>query len=251
MVQKKRLYQILRQSGLVDVKAECLNILNAGRVTVNGRVMKNPEFQVNPKKEVVRLDGKIVELTSHKYYFMFNKPVNVLSHRMGTHGKTHMMELIDLPQEVKNKINPVGRLDLDSRGLIILTNDGDFASRLLRPHQKIEKEYEVTVKGELPDEIIKKVEAGIEITIKGDPRKHEPSRIKYHTKPCEIKVVERSEIATKFRIILREGKKRQIRHMMGKVDFRVTDLNRIRIGKLELGDLPEGQLKAIKKEDVI
>ena len=157
--------------------------------------------------------------------------------------------MIDLPIDIKNTINPVGRLDYASRGLIILTNDGEFANSILQPKTKLEKEYKVFVNGELDDQTIKKLEKGITITISGDKRRNIGSS-EYKTKPCKIVVSKRNNQSTQFNIIITEGKKRQIRNMMKTLGFRVLDLQRIRIGNLKLGKLKEGEYRDFKKDDV-
>lgn len=250
MVQKKRLYQYLRQSGLINTKADAVKLLNAGRVTIDDKPVKNPDFQVNPKKKTIKVDNKPIKLEAEKLYIMLNKPPKFLSHRKREHGKKHLLELIDLPKEIKNTINPVGRLDFESRGLIILTNDGDFANKILQPKTKLDKEYEVLVKGCLDDDLKQKLEDGIHITIEGDKRKKQERYIKHKTKPCKIKLKKRNNQTTLFQITITEGKKRQIREMAKAVKLKVLDLKRIRIGNLKLNRLPEGQWKEFKRDDV-
>ncbi|MFQ5620981.1 MAG: pseudouridine synthase [Candidatus Nanoarchaeia archaeon] len=251
MVKKKRLYQVLRQTGLINTKQDCLKLLNSGRVTIDGRITKNADFQFNPKKKILAIDGKPIELKDEKYYFMLNKPPKYLSHRKRSHGKKSLLELFDLPENVKNVINPVGRLDYESRGLILLTNDGDFAHKILRPQSHLGKEYEVLINGELTDELKNKLEEGIEIEIGGDTRKGQEKIRKIKTKPCQIKIIERNNQTTLFKITLTEGKRRQIREMITTINLKVLDLKRIRIGKLKLENLKEGEYKEFTKDDIL
>jgi len=181
---------------------------------------------------------------------MLNKPRQYLCHRTRSFGKKSILELFDLPKAVKNQINPVGRLDYESEGLIILTNDGDFANRILQPKTKLEKEYEVLVKGELDERTKERLEQGIEIEVGGDERKGQPKTMTHKTLPAMIRIIDRSTQVTRFSIIIQEGKKRQIREMMKAVKLKVLSLKRIRIGNLTLGDLKEGAYKTFMKDSV-
>lgn len=191
----------------------------AGRIRVNGRLVTEPGSRVDPEKDSVEVDGRIVSLNQKPVYIALNKPAGYVSSCKQRKDKT-ILDLIDVP----HRIYPVGRLDKDSTGLMILTNDGRIHHRLLHPSFDHEKEYEVTVASPITDEAINKMERGV--TLKGKK-----------TRPAEI-----TRISPKrFRIVLKEGRNRQVRRMAGKVGATVTRLKRTRFAGVTLAGLGEGE----------
>ncbi len=242
MVHKPTLYQVLRRAGLIHTKKDALALVKSGRVTVNGRVVPRLDFQLNPKKEEILFDGMQLQLKVPQCYFMLNKPAGYLTSTKEIDGKKSVMGLFHENPERINSLYPVGRLDYNTSGLLIITNDGKFSKYLTQPKHNVEKEYEVEIDGLLKSTDVQRIQQGFLITIN-----HKP----YWTLPAKVTSQKYEKDRTFFTLVLREGKKRQIREMVAALGHKVTSLKRIRIGKLWLGNLPEGEYRAIKKEDVI
>lgn len=222
-----RLHKFLAHAGVASRrKAEVL--IKRGKVTVNDLPVGSEGTMVNPERDIVKVAGKKVSLTSNYTYIALHKPAGYISSTSSIDGKT-VLKLI----KSKTRLYPVGRLDKYSSGLLILTNDGDFANKLTHPRYESEKEYFITLDQELKPEDIKKLEKGMMVAGK---------------KVRGIKVL--SSQNKSARVILKEGVNRQIRRMFGKLGYTVTRLKRVRIGKLELGELKEGQWRKIDKKDV-
>lgn len=241
MVHKPRIYQLLRRAGLIDTRNDALVLLKSGKVLVNDKPVFNPDFQVNPKKEKITINDKPLTLEIQKKYFILNKPAGYLTSKKRSHGKRSVMELIHEPPLLKNTLFPVGRLDVNSTGLLIITNDGELAHHILRPTHHIEKEYLVLIKGRITGSDAKKLESGIIIPIDEKP---------YKTLPAKVKIIKTTPQTTELTLTIIEGKKRQVRLMVAALGYTVLSLHRIRIGNLKLGDIPEGTYKEISSEKI-
>jgi 23S rRNA pseudouridine2604 synthase len=210
----------------ISTRREADEIIKSGRVKINGRtavlgdkVMANDEVVVH--KNVLK-DRKFV-------YLAFNKPKEII-----THSPQRGERSIENITKLKEKVFPVGRLDKDSHGLIILTNDGRITDRLLNPDYHHEKEYVVKVDRTISPGFIKQMESGV---VLGDG---------YQTKKCQVEKIDKQT----FSIILTEGKKRPIRRMCEKLERKVIDLKRIRIMNIRLNDLKSGQHRNIEREEL-
>jgi len=209
--------------------------IKSGRVKLNGRTVESYTQPVNPQVDNVTMDGKPVKAeTGHGIYLVFNKPAGIVSSTRDEHAEKTVMDI--LPAKYKDsRVYPVGRLDKDSTGLILLTNDGELTYRLTHPKFEQEKEYLVHIEGRLKPEEKRKLETGIELL----DGKTSPARIR------ELKMEPYN-----YSIIIHEGKKRQIRRMFGVAGHPVLQLKRIRMGKLLLDDLPEGAFRELTKKEV-
>jgi 16S rRNA pseudouridine516 synthase len=208
--------------------------IRAGLVTVNGVVVKNPDFSVDEKKDTVCCQGVPCFYETYVYY-MLHKPAGVVSARSDRQEKT----VIDLLcAEQQDDLFPVGRLDKDTEGLLLITNDGELAHALLSPKRHVEKEYECKLAHPLNDQEIEQLEQGVDI---GE---------KQPTKPARVQVT-----ADGIRLVIMEGKFHQVKRMLQAVDNEVLYLKRIRMGNLVLDEtlpkgsyrrLSEGELEALK-----
>lgn len=208
-------------------KAEAL--IEQGRVTVNGKPIKRQGVTINPNDDRVHLDGNLLEQNQETRYIMLNKPSGYVSTKHDPHAKKTVMDLVPYPN-----LYPVGRLDKDTEGLLLLTNDGDFAYRVTHPKFEHEKEYKVVLHHPLSQEDIQTLEQGI--TLKDGK-----------TAPCAIRSLKNN--TTSYTITIHEGKNRQIRRMFEEIQNHVIYLQRIRIGTLLLGDLKKGDYKQLSTKD--
>lgn len=203
-----------------------------GKVKVNGHIAHIGD-KVNPKKDVVTVRGKRINHIDKMYYIMLNKPRGYVTTVSDELGRKTVMDLID----VDARVYPVGRLDKDSEGLLILTNDGSFANALTHPKHNFAKVYRVTVRGDVDDSVIKKLCDGVVID----------SRMTAH---CDVSVITKEDNRTVLEFILREGRNRQIRKMCEAVNLEVARLKRISIGPVKLGMLKPGKSRMLSENEV-
>jgi len=222
-----RLQKYLADGGVASRRGAEKLILE-GQVTVNGKIIKVLGSQVDPGRDEVRVFGKKVVKEEEKQYIKFYKPRGVVS----SCRKFDEPILADYLQGIKARLFPVGRLDKASEGLMLLTNDGELALKLTHPRYGHEKEYYVEVNGPISDGQLEKIMGGMKIET--GP-----------TLPAEVK----REGKNSFRIILREGKKRQIRKMVAMTGCKVVLLKRLRIGSLQIGGLKPGEWARLSQEE--
>jgi 23S rRNA pseudouridine2605 synthase/23S rRNA pseudouridine2604 synthase len=221
-----RLQKYLSEAGVCS-RRKGEEYIKAGLVRVNSRIVTELGTKVDPEKDCVEFDGKIIALTSEPIYIALNKPkgyVTSCSHP----GEKIVLDLIDIPQ----RIYPIGRLDKDSTGLLILTNDGTLHHRLSHPSFDHEKEYDVTVSRPITDGSLRNIAKGLPM-------------MGTKTRPTEIQRIS----SRRFRIVLKEGRNRQIRRMVRKVGNHVIRLKRIRISKIKLGSLAEGNWRNLTEKE--
>jgi len=212
-----RLQKYLSEAGFCS-RRHGEEIILAGRVSVNGTVVTELGTKIDPSKDIVEIGGKRIEAKNDLIYIALNKPKDYLTTCSRERGKI-VLDLVD----VKERIYPVGRLDKDSKGLLLLTNDGQLHNILSHPSFDHEKEYEVVTTRLVTDEALDKMASGIHLLGK-------------RTRTALVKRIS----PVQFRIVLKEGRNRQIRRMVEKVGNRVKELKRIRISNVKLGGLKEG-----------
>jgi len=224
-----RLNKFLAEHGIAS-RREADVLIESGKVKVNGKTVTELGVKVETSKDKVRFDGKEVGQREKLVYIALNKPFGYVC----SSKKTELDPKIALDLiKVKERIYSVGRLDKETTGLILFTNDGDLANRLTHPSFEGEKEYEATFYEPIRDSSVRRLEKGV--PLKGEP-----------TLPMKIKRL----TASKVRIILWEGRNRQIRRLCQKVGNPVKALKRVRIKKLELGSLKEGEWRFLTPEEV-
>ena len=230
-----RLEKYIATSGIASRRSVKKRI-QAGAVTVNGEPVLVPGHPINVETDSVEFEGKQVEPLAEHIYLMLNKPAGCLTTRSDERGRPTVMELV---ADLRDTIYPVGRLDLETEGLLLFTNDGDFAYRLLHPSHEVEKTYLVWVKGVPRDDAIQRLRQGVTISSGA-------------TAPAKIKRVKVSKdsASAKFEVVIHEGKKRQVRLMFKAVGHPVIRLKRVRIGNLRLGNLPSGQYRFLSPEEI-
>lgn len=207
-------------------RREADKLIKDGKVKVNGEIITNPAIQVEEKDEII---CDIENYKSEKIYIKLNKPVGYVVSNNKKEGKL----IRELLNEKLKKLYPVGRLDKDSKGLILFTNDGIFSKKIIGENSECEKEYYVELNDNILDGALKKLEFGISL----DGKKLKPAIVKRVSK-------------NSFNIILKEGRNRQIRRMCENVGFEVILLKRIRIAKIYLNELKEGDFEYLTKEEI-
>ncbi len=209
-------------------------LIKNGEIIVNGKVCQDLSTQIN-ENDYVKYGGKILKNTTSNIYIALNKPKNYIVSRIDEFGRKTIYEL--LPEKLQD-LKYIGRLDYDSEGLLILTSDGDFANELTHPKYKLAKTYEVFVKGFIDRNKISQLQNGIIIERK-------------KTLPAIVKIIKQNKNTALLHITIYEGRKRQIRLMMQAIECEVMSLVRIKIGKLDLGDIKIGKYKTIQKIDIL
>ena len=231
----ERLQKFLASCGVAS-RRKCEEIIEAGRVKVNG-VTGRLGDKVDDEKDKVELDGKIIEKIQEKYYLMLNKPRGIVATAKDEKGRENVVDLIKMDLDVR--VFPVGRLDIDTEGLLLLTNDGEFANRITHPSNNITKTYLARVKGGF-------VEKNALFTLRKGVKLEDGI-----TKPAKVEIKEfYPDKTTLLEITISEGKNRQVRRMCEAVGHPVCDLMRIAVGDIKLGNLPYGKWRYLKKEEI-
>ena len=228
---KERVQKILASRGVASRRA-VEEMIAAGRVTCNGKVCILGDT-ADAEIDTILLDGKAIPEAAKHVYLMLHKPKGYVTTMSDEKGRKDVSALIkDCPE----RVFPVGRLDMDSEGLLLFTNDGAFANKLMHPSHEVEKTYSVQVVGYSPDALTR---LGRPIILDG-----------YRIKPPEIQTVEASGDLAHLLITIHEGRNRQVRRMCAAADMKVRRLVRVREGSLKLGDLPKGKWRYLTDEEV-
>ena len=209
-------------------------LIISGQVLVNG-VPAVAGQQVTPGVDRVTIGGRPIEPTSESTYLMMNKAIGVLTSIGDDRGRQTVAD--HLPSGAA-RVFPVGRLDLNSRGLVLLTDDGELAGRLMHPRYHVEKEYRVVIQGRPGDDALRRLSQGM--VIRGE-----------QFQPAEVRVRETTPEESQVTMVLREGRKREVRRLWQMLGHPVLDLQRVRIDGLQLGDLEEGTVRALRVDEVL
>ncbi|HEY81144.1 MAG TPA: rRNA pseudouridine synthase [Anaerolineae bacterium] len=239
-----RLNKFLAHAGVASRRAAD-ELIATGRVRVNGRVVRAMGVQIDPERDQITVDGKPVHLNRAAFiYLLLNKPAGVITSRKDPEGRRTLYDLI--PRRYHH-LHPVGRLDFQSEGLVLLTDDGDLTQRLTHPSHRHEKEYWVQVAGQVPDVTLHKLRKGVPLE-DGLAR----ARVRYLGKiPPEQRFwIQPDSKHTWMVFILHEGRNRQIRRMCQAVGLRVRRLVRVRIDSIHIGDLKPGQWRLATKRQL-
>jgi len=226
-----RINKYLASTGLAS-RRKSEEYVKQGRVAVNGKVVTSLAFDVS-EKDLVSLDGNALNAKEYKY-IMLHKPKGYITSTADDKGRKTIMDLI--PAEYK-MTKPVGRLDYDTEGLLLLTNDGDLAQKLTNPNSEVEKTYQVKIEGKITESQLAVMRAGV--VIDG-----------IRLKKCKVQIVEQGEKFTKLQVKITEGKNRQIRKMFDAVGINVSFLKRIAIADLKLGGLTRGKTRELKAHEI-
>jgi len=215
-------------------RRKCEDIIRSGNVTVNGRTVSELGQKIDPEKDKISVYGKPLRPVTDKIYILLNKPKGVISSVRDQFGRKTVIDQIGWSG---SRIFPVGRLDYDTEGLLILTNDGELAYKLTHPKHQIEKEYLCIVRGLLKEGDMKKLREGIDIG-------------GFVTSPATVTVEGFENNMTKVRIIIKEGKNRQVRRMFEAIGYPVVYLRRDRIGGIRIAGLETGKWRYLTSKEL-
>lgn len=228
----ERLQKVLAAAGIAS-RRKSEEIILQGRVTVNRKVVTELGTKVDPDRDEIRVDGERIETGSRRVYIMVNKPKGVLSVMEDDRGRDALGDLVTVPA----RLYPVGRLDADSEGLVLLTDDGELANLLTHPRYEHHKEYLALVNGHPSEETLEAWRRGV--LLDDNP-----------TAPARVGIIKRERDSTVLRVEMREGRKRQIRRVAALLGHPVRELRRVRLGPLQLGSLSSGQWRYLTDREI-
>ena len=232
-----RLQKVLAAAGIASRRAS-ENLIHEGRVEVNGRVVTEQGLRVDPDKDVVRVDGSRIPPPRRYLYLVINKPRGVVSTMEDPEGRRNLSDLLEGARPGKPaRLFHVGRLDTDTDGLLLLTNDGDFAHKLAHPSYEVPKTYLAEVNGIVNEAVIKKLRAGVMLE-------------DGLSKPSSVKLVSTARERSLVKMTLHEGRNHIVRRTMDSVGHPVRHLSRIGIGPVRLGSLKSGELRDLTSEEL-
>jgi len=234
-MEKIRLQKFLADAGVAS-RRKCEEYITKGLVSINGKVISELGVKVDPKKDVIKYNEQIVKTTAKYIYILLNKPLGYVTTASDQFNRPIVMDLL---KDVKQRVVPVGRLDMYTTGALILTNDGEFVNNVIHPKNNINKTYIVVTKGIPTKEEIEKLKKGVEID-------------GYTTKEAKIEMLEKDtkKDTSKVKVIIHEGKNRQIRKMFDIIEKPIISIHRIKIGRIDVSDLKLGEYRKLKKEEI-
>lgn len=227
-----RLQKYMAQCGIASRRGS-EEIIKQGRVSVNGDIVDFMGFEVDEDNDIVSVDGIVIKPEAKKYYILLNKPKGYVTTVSDEFDRPTVMELV---RDVHARIYPVGRLDYDTSGLLIMTNDGDFANVLTHPRHAVNKSY-IALLNSMPDnEALNMLREGVELD----------GRL---TAPAKVEVLKPTKRNAEIKVTIHEGRNRQVRRMFEKVGAEVISLKRISVGSITLGNLPEGKWRHLNEAE--
>ena len=231
---EERLQKYLAECGVAS-RRKCEELILQGKVKVNNQIVTELGVKVNPEKDIVKFEDKEVKPTSKMVYILLNKPIGYVTTADDQFGRDTVLDLV----KVKERIVPVGRLDMYTSGALILTNDGDFVYKVTHPKHEIEKTYTLTVKGIIKNEEVEQLRKGVKID-------------DYITKPAKVKILKTDieKNISRLEIVIHEGKNRQVRKMCESVGRKVLALHRSKIGKIGVKDIELGKWRYLKDREI-
>jgi 23S rRNA pseudouridine2605 synthase len=231
---KERLQKILSQAG-ISSRRGAEELIGEGRVSVNGVVVLEKGTKADPETDVIAVDGRVLSLDVSKVYLVLYKPAGYMTTLKDPQGRPLVTDLLS---GISERVYPVGRLDYNTEGLLLLTNDGEWANSLAHPRHEVDKEYHVRVRGRVSPAQLQRLAGGVELD---DGR----------AAPAEVRIVRESENNTWLSITIHEGRYRQVRRMCEAVSLSVVRLKRVRYGFLGLEGLKAGEYRTLTQDEVV
>ena len=229
-----RLQKYLAEAGIAS-RRKCEEYITDGRIKVNGKIINELGTKVNPEKDEIYFDDKKIENKEELVYILLNKPIGYVTTAKDQFNRDTVMNLI----KIKERVVPVGRLDMYTSGALLLSNDGNFVYKITHPKHEINKTYTVTLKGIVTKEDIEKLEKGVDIG-------------GYTTKPAKVKILKTDieKNISRLEITIHEGKNRQVRKMCEAIGKKVQALHRTKIGNISVKTLKIGQWRYLTKKEI-
>ena len=224
----------------------CEELIESGAVRINGHVVQALPAWVNPIKDHITVSGRHIKTAEAPVYIMFFKPRGVVSTNSDPEGRPRAIDLVKHPSRAR--LYPVGRLDMESSGLLLMTNDGELANRLTHPRHEVHKIYEITVAGGLDENDVKKLESGLFLNEARTSRGAKPGS---KTAESRLTLLKKDRDRTRLLMELGEGRNRQIRRMMADVGHKVRKLRRVAMGPLKLRGLQPGQWRELTRGELV
>jgi 23S rRNA pseudouridine2605 synthase len=228
----ERLAKYLAHCGIAS-RRKAEEYIKEGQVSVNGAIVESPATNIDPSKDHIKIGNKLIKPKTRKY-FILNKPKNVITTKADTFDRQTVLDLLPAKH---HDLHPVGRLDKDTTGLLLLTNDGPLTNALTHPRYHAQKRYRVTINGKISLDDVIKIKKGVWLA-------------EGKTKPAKARIVRSGRQITIVDVSIREGKNRQIRRMISSIGYRVKDLERISIGPISLGRLAIGQWRVLSGSEI-
>lgn len=236
---EERLQKFLAESGVASRRKSEELILN-GKVKVNGITVTELGIKINPENDIVEYNGKVIKKENNKVYILLNKPIGYVTTVKDQFKRDTVMDLV---KGVKERVVPVGRLDMYTSGALLLSNDGEFVNKVTHPKHEIEKTYNATVVGKITKEDVEKLTNGVEIEDNGEI---------YKTKNAKVKILKIDEIKniSRVQITIHEGKNREVRKMCEAIGKKVLALHRTKIGNINVKNLKLGEWRYLNQKEV-
>ena len=233
-MEEVRLQKFLAEAGIAS-RRKAEELIQQGKVKVNGQVVTELGTKIKPEVDVVEFNGKKVSMEEEKVYILLNKPIGYVTTAKDQFSRDTVLDLV----KVKQRVVPVGRLDMYTSGALILTNDGDFVYKVTHPKHEVEKTYNVTIRGTVNNEDLDKLRSGLVID-------------EYKTSEAKARILKREEEKniTRVEVIIHEGRNRQVRKMFEAIGKNVIALHRGKIGKIAVNDMKLGTWRYLKPEEV-
>lgn len=229
---EERLQKFMASCGVAS-RRKCEELILSGKVKVNGEIIKELGVKVDPLKDIVEYNNSIIKKEDQKVYIMLHKPVGYITSLKDEKGRKTILDIV----KVQERIFPIGRLDYDSSGLLLLTNDGEIYNKIIHPRVELKKSYITECKGKFTQKDIQKFKTGIDI---GD----------YITAPANIEILHEDNNNSIVKISIHEGKNRQVRRMCAALNHPVVSLKRVSIGELKLGYLKLGEYRHLTEDEL-
>lgn len=234
-MEEERLQKFIANQGICS-RRKAEEYITSGRIKVNGNVIMELGTKIDPNKDIIEVDGKkISNISGKKVYILLNKPIGYVTTTRDQFNRNTVLDLVN----VKEKVLPVGRLDMYTSGAIILSNDGDFIYKITHPKYEVEKTYNVTLKGQVTDEEIEQLKNGVQIE-------------NYVTGKAKVKIlrIDKEKDLSRVEIIIHEGKNREVRKMCEAIGRKVLALHRTKIGNISVKDLRLGTWRYLKPNEI-
>lgn len=232
---EERLQKYLASCGIAS-RRKCEELILQGKVSVNGKVITELGTKITPNKDKIEFNGKEVKSQENKIYILLNKPIGYVTTVKEQFGRDKVTDLV----KIKERLVPVGRLDMYTSGAIILTNDGDFVYKVTHPKNEVTKTYTVTLKGQVSNEEIEKLRRGVTLDDG------------FTTSPAKVKRImeDKENNKTRLEIVIHEGKNREVRRMCEAIDKKVLALHRSKIGTISLEGLTIGKWRHLRENEI-